>query len=161
VDGRSFRFLNSHLEAESPDVNLAQANEMVVLLDKVHEPVIWVGDFNSDANTAAPSYALITGAGFTDLWPLAHPRDPGLTNGPNDGVGALNAAGVLLPYPSLTFDKRIDLVLLRDRFGEPRDVDAAIFGNQLDDRTATGLWPSDHAAVGMVFELPRHWFARR
>jgi hypothetical protein len=157
VDGRSFRFLNTHLEAESPVVNLAQANELVALLQEVRGPVIWVGDFNSDANTAAPSYALITGAGFTDLWPRAHPGDPGLTNGPNDGVGALTAEGVLVPYPSLTFDKRIDLVLLRDRHLLPHRVHAAILGNQPDDRTASGLWPSDHAAVGMVFELPLHF----
>jgi endonuclease/exonuclease/phosphatase family metal-dependent hydrolase len=156
VDGQTFRFLNTHLEAESPDVNYLQAQELVGLLQNVHGPVIWVGDFNSDANTGAPSYALISAAGFRDLWPLAHPRDPGLTNGPNDGVGALDANGVLIPYPSLVFDKRIDLVLVRDRFGAPDDVHAAIFGNQPDDRTASGLWPSDHAAVGMVFELPMH-----
>jgi len=155
VDGESFRFINSHLEAESPDVNLAQANEMVTILANERDPVIWAGDFNSDANTAAPSYALITGSGFTDLWPIANPRDPGLTNGPADGVGALDANGVLVPYPSLVFNARIDLVLLRDRFGRARDVHAAIFGNQPGDRTATGLWPSDHAAVGMVFDLPK------
>jgi endonuclease/exonuclease/phosphatase family metal-dependent hydrolase len=157
VDGETFRFVNSHLEAESPDVNLAQANELVTLLQKEHDPVIWAGDFNSDANTDAPSYALITGAGFTDLWPLAHPRDPGLTNGAADGVGALNANGILVPYPSLVFNARIDLVLLRDRYGKPHDVHAALFGNQPNDRTAAGLWPSDHAAVGMVFDLPKAW----
>ncbi len=157
VDGQTFRYVNSHLEAESPDVNLAQANEMVGLLQKEQDPVIWAGDFNSDANTHAPSYALITGAGFTDLWPLAHPRDPGLTNGPADGVGALNQYGVLVPYTSLVFNARIDLVLLRDRFGRPHEVDAAIFGNKPSDRTVSGLFPSDHAAVGMVFELPKTW----
>jgi endonuclease/exonuclease/phosphatase family metal-dependent hydrolase len=145
ADGRTFRFVNSHLEAESPDVNLLQATEMLGLLQDVHDPVIWAGDFNADANTGAPSYTLITGAGFTDLWPLAHPGDPGLTNGPNDGV----------LWPSLVFDARIDLVLLRDRVGRPDDVQAALFGNAPSDRTASGLWPSDHAAVGMVFELPR------
>jgi endonuclease/exonuclease/phosphatase family metal-dependent hydrolase len=160
VDGRTFRFVNTHLEAESPDVNLAQANEMVGLLQNEHDPVIWAGDFNADANTAAPSYALITGAGFTDLWPLAHPHDPGLTNGPADGVGALNAEGVLVPYPSLVFNARIDLVLLRDRSGKPHAVHAALFGTQPGDRTASGLWPSDHAAVGMVFELPKTWDRR-
>ena len=160
VDGKTFRFVNSHLEAESPDVNLAQANELVGLLQTERDPVVWVGDFNSDAVSDAPSYALITGAGFTDLWPLAHPRDPGLTNGPADGVGALDANGVLVPYPSLVFNARIDLVMLRDRFGKAHDVHAAIFGNQPNDRTAAGLWPSDHAAVGMVFDLPREWGRR-
>ena len=157
VDGETFRFVNSHLEAESPDVNVAQANELIGLLQRVSDPVIWVGDFNADANRAAPSYALITRAGFTDLWPLAHPRDPGLTNGPADGVGSLNAAGVLVPYPRLVFNARIDLILLRDRFGRPHDVHAAIFGKERNDRTASGLYPSDHAAVGMVFDLPKRF----
>ncbi len=157
VDGKTFRFVNSHLEAESPDVNLAQAGELVGLLEHVRDPVIWVGDFNSDADGDGASYDLATRAGFTDLWPLAHPRDPGLTNGSADGVGALDGNGVLVPYPALVFDKRIDLVLVRDRDRRSHDVHAAIFGNQLNDRTASGLWPSDHAAVGMVFELPDYF----
>ena len=155
MDRRTFRYVNSHLEAESPDVNLAQAAEMVRMLQNAPEPVIWAGDFNVDANTAGASYALITGAGFTDLWPLAHPRDPGLTNGAADGVGALNAAGVLVPYASLEFNARIDLVLLKNRSGEAHGLHAALFGIQPNDRTASGLFPSDHAAVGMVFELPK------
>lgn len=157
VDGETFRFVNSHLEAESPDVNLAQANELVGLLQKVPDPLIWAGDFNADANATAPSYALIMRAGFTDLWPLAHPPHPGLTNGPADGVGTLNAAGVLVPYARLVFNARTDLILLRDRFGRPHDVHAATFGNERNDRTASGLYPSDHAAVGMVFELPKNF----
>ena len=155
VDRKTFRFVNSHLEAENADINFAQAQELVGLLQNEHDPVIWAGDFNADANTDAPSYALITSAGFTDLWPLAHPRDPGLTNGPADGVGALGPDGVLVPFTSLVFNARIDLVLLRDRGEKLREVDAAIFGNKQSDRTASGLFPSDHAAVGMVFELPR------
>jgi endonuclease/exonuclease/phosphatase family metal-dependent hydrolase len=157
VDAQTFRYVNSHLEAESPDVNLAQAHEMVGLLQKESDPVVWAGDFNADANAGAATYRLVTGSGFTDLWPLAHPRDLGLTNGPADGVGALNAEGVLVPYPSLVFDARIDLVLLRDRNGRLHDVRAATFGTERSDRTASGLFPSDHAAVGMVFELPKTW----
>jgi endonuclease/exonuclease/phosphatase family metal-dependent hydrolase len=130
---------------------------MVGLLQKESDPVVWAGDFNADANAGAVTYRLVTGSGFTDLWPLAHPRDLGLTNGPADGVGALNAEGVLVPYPSLVFDARIDLVLLRDRNGRLHDVRAATFGTERSDRTASGLFPSDHAAVGMVFELPKTW----
>jgi hypothetical protein len=150
----AFRFVTSHLEAESPDVNLAQATELTNLLARDKLPVIWVGDFNADANTATPSYARITGAGFADLWPLAHPRDPGLTNGPADGVGALNAAGVLVPYTSLVFDARIDLILLRDSAGRPRDVHLGLLGDDPADRTVSGLGPSDHAAVAATFRFP-------
>jgi len=156
---KTFTFVASHLEAEDGGINYLQAQELLGILDKVHGPVIWTGDFNSGPGVTsdfAPTYALVTSAGFTDLWPVAHPKDPGLTNGPLDGVGALDASGVLVPYPSLTFTTRIDLVLLRDRFGRARDVRAAIFGNQPGDRTPAGLWPSDHASVGMAFELTGH-----
>ena len=153
-DGRTFRFVNTHPEAESDQINFLQVQELAGLLANVTDPVVWVGDFNSDANTQAPSYSLAIAAGFTDLWAQAHPRDPGLTNGPNDGVGALNAEGVLVPYPSIALDKRIDLILVRDPFGAPSAVHAAIFGNQPTDRTAAGLWPSDHLTVGIVFEMP-------
>lgn len=158
VDGRTFRFIATHLNAEYAPVNNGQAQELVGLLQAETAPVVLVGDFNSGPGVSAdfaPTYDMVIGAGFTDLWPVAHPHDPGLTNGPADGVGALNAQGVLVPYKRLVFNTRIDLVLLRDRLGRPHEVDAAIFGNEQNDRTASGLFPSDHAAVGMVFELPR------
>ena len=157
VDGRTFRFVATHLNAEYAPVNGGQAQELIGLLQGERLPVVLAGDFNSGPGVSAdfaPTYGLITGAGFTDLWPVAHPHDPGLTNGPSDGVGALNDAGVLIPYPSLQFTTRVDLVLVRDRLGVPHPVRAATFGTLPGDRTASGLWPSDHAAVGMVFELP-------
>jgi endonuclease/exonuclease/phosphatase family metal-dependent hydrolase len=147
VDGRTFRFVASHLEAEDAQVNFLQAEELLGLLQNASEPVIWAGDFNAGPGVAADfeaTYDLVTGSGFADLWPLARPRDPGLTNGPVDGV----------LVPSLSFTTRIDLILLKDRFGTPQPVHAAVFGTEQDDRTASGLWPSDHAAVGMVFDLP-------
>ena len=157
--GRTFRFGTTHLNAEAAVVNYAQAQELIAVLSKVRDPVVWVGDFNSGPGIVgdfAATYPLFTAAHFTDLWPLAHTHDPGLTNGPLDGVGALDASGVLVPYPTLTFTTRVDLVWLRDRFGRADNVHAAIFGNLQSDRTASGLWPSDHAAVGMVFELTGH-----
>lgn len=164
VDGQSFRFLATHLNAEYGPVNNGQAQELLGVVQNEAVPVIMVGDFNSGPGVAADfsgTYSLLTGSGFTDLWPVARPHDPGLTNGPNDGVGALDANGGLVPYKSLEFTTRVDLVLLRDRLGAPHEVYAGIFGNRPDDRTAAGLWPSDHAAVGMVVELPRHWAFRR
>jgi hypothetical protein len=161
--GRTFRFGATHLNAEAAAVNAAQAKELVEVLKNVHDPVVWVGDFNSGPGVASDfdtAYVAFKRAGFRDLWPVAHPHDPGFTNGPLDGVGALDpTTGALIPYPTLTFTARVDLVWLRDRFGRADDVHAAIFGNQQADRTANGLWPSDHAAVGMVFELP-DFFAR-
>ena len=156
VDGRTFRFVATHLNAEYAPVNAGQAQELVGLLRSEAGPVVLVGDFNSGPGVSAdfaPAYGLVAGAGFTDLWPVAHPKEAGLTNGPADGVGYLDAAGVLIPWPSLQFTTRVDLVWVRDRLGVPHRVYAATFGDQPRDRTAAGLWPSDHAAVGMVFEL--------
>ena len=157
ADGRAIRIVDSHLEADDGQVNLAQAQEQLGLLRNETDPVVWVGDFNSGPGVTsdfASTYALVTGSSFTDLWPVAHPHDPGLTNGPADGVGTLDANGVLVPYPTLVFTTRVDLVLLRDAGGRPHDLHAATFGDRPDDRTAGGLYPSDHAAVGMVFDLP-------
>ena len=156
VDGRRFRFVATHLNAEYAPVNAGQAQELMGLLRSETDPVVLVGDFNSGPGVSvdfAPAYDLVAGAGFTDLWPVAHPKDPGLTNGPNDGVGYLNAAGLLVPWPSLQFTTRVDLVWVREAHGVPHPVHAATFGWLRSDRTAAGLWPSDHAAVGMVFEL--------
>jgi len=164
VDGRTFRFVATHLNAEYGPVNNGQAQELMGVLQKETAPVVLVGDFNSGPGVTdpfAPSYGLIAGAGFTDLWPVAHPHDPGLTNGPNDGVGTLNAQGVLVPYPALDLTTRVDLVWLRDRLGGADDVHAALLGIRQSDRTRSGLWPSDHAGVAMVLELPKRFSHRR
>jgi endonuclease/exonuclease/phosphatase family protein len=157
--GRTFRFVATHLDAEVGLVNDYQSQELVGLLQGETNPVILVGDFNSGPGVKpdfTPAYQNFAGAGFSDLWLLNRPRSAGLTNGELDGVGSLDENGVLVPYPTLTFDTRVDLVLLRDPLGPPIPVHAATFGYLQGDRTASGLWPSDHAAVGMVFELNKH-----
>ncbi len=156
--GQTARFVATHLNAEYGPVNNGQAQELMGVLQGVTDPVILVGDFNSGPGVTepfAPTYDVITGAGFTDLWPLSRPSGPGLTNGPNDGVGYLDEEGVLVPWPSLDFTTRVDLVFLRDALGAPTPVHANTFGYLPGDRTPAGLWPSDHAAVGMVFKLNR------
>ncbi len=154
--GRSFRFVATHLNAEVGLVNDYQSQELVGVVQGETNPVILVGDFNSGPGVATDfqaAYGNFASAGFTDLWLLERPQSAGLTNGPNDGVGYLDANGVLVPWPSLVFATRVDLVLLRDPMGPPTPVHAATFGYLPSDRTASGLWPSDHAALGMVFQL--------
>ena len=159
VNGQTFRLVATHLNAEYGPVNNGQAQELLGVLQDETDPVIAVGDFNTGPGVTADfsgTYDLFTGAGFTDLWPVVHSQDPGLTNGPNDGVGYLGQDLVLVPWPSLDFTTRVDLVLFRGNSGRPTGLHADRFGFQPSDRTASGLWPSDHAAVGMVFELPMH-----
>jgi hypothetical protein len=157
--GRTVRFLATHLNAESPVANYGQAQELLGVVANETDPVVLAGDFNTGPGVTAPfapTYDLFTAAGFTDLWPAVHPKDPGLTNGPDDGVGYLDDQGALIPWPSLVFTTRVDLVLFRDGARGATGIHANRYGFEPGDRTASGLWPSDHAAVGIVFQLPAH-----
>jgi endonuclease/exonuclease/phosphatase family metal-dependent hydrolase len=131
VKGKRFRFVNTHLEAFSPTIQVAQAAELAAGPAATEGPVIVVGDLNSRADGhGTPSYANLIDAGFADAWN----GDGGLTccHAPN----LLNA--------TKAFDKRIDFVLMR---GRVRSLHADVVGDEPWNRTASGLWPSDHAGV--------------
>ncbi|HET9130561.1 MAG TPA: endonuclease/exonuclease/phosphatase family protein, partial [Terriglobia bacterium] len=73
--GRSFRFINTHLEdalpAGLPNIQLAQAFELLSVPANTTMPVILAGDFNSDAygEYSPETYGLLTSLGhFTDAW---------------------------------------------------------------------------------------------
>lgn len=156
VQGRSYRFVNTHLEVASflPLVQRLQALELLLRLSGEELPLVVVGDFNSPPDAPAPSpYAQLTAAGYADAW--------------LEGVGAAprsNPAGLTccqsetLDNPESLLYERIDLVWLRPaeaplRFPEP--VRAVVVGDQLRDRTESGLWPSDHAGVVVGAVLSR------
>lgn len=134
--GRHFRFVNTHLEAFSGQVQVAQAAELVAELAATDKPVILVGDLNSrpDGSTT-PTYRNLIGAGFDDAWTAANPGDVGLTCC-HERPGLRNAE------PS--FYERIDYVLTRGAF-EARAAD--VVGDEQENRSADGLWPADHAGV--------------
>jgi endonuclease/exonuclease/phosphatase family metal-dependent hydrolase len=112
--------------------------------------VIMAGDFNivadSSLDPSFPGYQAIINAGFTDAWRSKRAPDPGFT--------AHQAENLLNPTSQL--DRRIDLVLFRGGFGV---ADISLIGNQPSDRTASGLWPSDHAGVAATLRLPPHHHA--
>ena len=133
------RFWNTHLEAAADPVQEAQAQELVQLLTPETGRVVLVGDLNSPADgSGTTSYALVRGAGFGDAWTTTHPGDPGLTC----------CFDPLLR--SSTLVSRIDLVLPR---GAVDATAAEIVGEEAADRTASGLWPSDHAGVSAVLRV--------
>jgi endonuclease/exonuclease/phosphatase family metal-dependent hydrolase len=105
------------------------------------------GDFNIPADTSLdpsfPAYQAIINAGFSDAWQVRRAPDPGFTDH--------QAANLLNPTSSLTH--RVDLVLFRGGFGV---ADISLIGNQPGDRTASGLWPSDHAGIAATLQLPSH-----
>ncbi len=146
---RTLRFVNTHLEAFSSDLALAQANQLLSALPTDRSTVL-VCDCNSDPlnSSVKPTdtvphkapYELITGpGGFTDQWLTWAPAEEGWTSGLSELVTDASAAG---------FDHRIDLVLTRTAGAPLRADRGAIIGDELGDRDpATGLWPSDHAGV--------------
>jgi hypothetical protein len=145
VEDGSFRFINTHLEQEGffNQVQVAQGNEILNGPAKTNLPVILAGDFNSRADgpqpPGTPTYDNLIAAGFTDAWNTTHPGEIGNTWGHQEDL--LNT--------TVNLTQRLDLVLFRD--GPPEDglcaVDADVIGDNLSDRTPSGLWPSDHAGV--------------
>jgi Endonuclease/Exonuclease/phosphatase family len=142
VNKRSFRFVNTHLEAFHPLIRLAQAQELVASTGPVGSAagnVVLVGDINSGPDLPVPenrlAYQALIAAGLVDTWLVANPGDPGPTAGFSE----------LLDDPSAdVLDNRVDMVLTKGSVGV---VGSRITGTDPDNRTAGGLWPSDHAGV--------------
>jgi hypothetical protein len=145
VEDGSFRFINTHLEPESTipgvnDVQVAQGQEILEGPANTNRPVILAGDYNTRAGGGGtPTYDNLINSGFTDAWSVKHPGELGNTWGHQED----------LRDTTTELTQRLDLVLFRD--GPPEDglcaVDADVIGDNLSDRTPSGLWPSDHAGV--------------
>ncbi|HXV58117.1 MAG TPA: endonuclease/exonuclease/phosphatase family protein [Gaiellaceae bacterium] len=141
--GERFRVVNTHLEAFSAPVQVAQAGELLAGPAATARPTVLLGDFNSRADgTGTPTYGILRAAGFADAWSDVHPGDPGLT--------CCWETHLLSPVPP--FDERIDLVLSRGGFDA---LEAEIVGEDpVADRTPSGLLHSDHAGVVARLRLP-------
>lgn len=150
VNGRKYRFINTHLEVQQLGGNPAsiyfqtmQAAELLSAIfdEDVFDPTrthLVAGDFNSSpTDTSAigmpTAYQLLAGA-FTDTWYLRPGDPPGYT---------CCELGDLSNAPSL-HDERIDLVFSAPM---PAKVKANVLDAEVDDKTLSGLWPSDHASV--------------
>jgi endonuclease/exonuclease/phosphatase family metal-dependent hydrolase len=147
----SFRFINSHFEAFSSDIALAQAQELLANATAADRTNVFVCDCNTDPLNGSVKphdtvphkapYELITGAGgFTDEWLEFAPAEAGWTSDLSELVDDPTADG---------FDHRIDFVFGRTASGERLGaVRGQVTGTEVSDRDpATGLWPSDHGGV--------------
>ena len=146
-----FRFVNTHLEAFSSDIALAQATQLLAEAPAEGRTTVFVCDCNSDPLNSSikpqdhvphkAAYDLITGAGdFTDEWLEWAAAEQGWTSGLSELVNDATAAG---------FDHRIDMVFGRTADGDALGVDRGrVTGTTVGTRDpATGLWPSDHGGV--------------
>jgi endonuclease/exonuclease/phosphatase (EEP) superfamily protein YafD len=140
VGPRVVRFATTHLEdTPFPDVQLAQAQELAAALSSETKPVILVGDFNSPAPDGG-AYPYLASQGFVDAWTknVRVDQGKGLTWGHDPD----------LRNASDQFTVRIDLVWVRQIDPVKNlGVAAEVWGDQLTERTSSGLWPSDHGAV--------------
>jgi len=140
IEGKTIRFVNTHLEpADYTDlVQAGQLAELQQLLSNESLPIVLVGDLNSEADgSGTPTFQTLLNAGFKDV----HQLDP-----TPDGDALTCCHDLGLRNGSVQFTKRIDHILLANMPVTP-EVDAWIVGDNLAERTASGLWPSDHAGV--------------
>lgn len=150
-----FRFVNTHLESASPLIRLLRAQEL--LAGPANAPgrsTVVVCDCNSDPLDSSTSpadpvptpesaaYDLITGAGgFHDTWLQLAPASEGFTFGFSETLDDPDASGV---------DHRIDMVFAKAADGSRLRIDRGwTVGDDPDNRTPAGLWPSDHLGVVM------------
>lgn len=154
--GRTVRFVASHLEPQetSLPLQLAQSGQLIAMLADSPHPVVIASDLNTDPRDAAPvtSYDQFLAAHFQDAW-LAR---AGNTHA--SGFTCCESAPDLRnPIPDLF--KRIDLVLVRPegKHGNAtiNPVRVTLVGDEPAERTATGMWPSDHAGVIATLQWTR------
>lgn len=136
IGGETVRFLSTHLEPPelAPQVQLAQAAEIMTELAGEILPVVVVGDLNSAADgSSTTTYADFLAAGYSDAW----------TEG-GTGAGLTCCHDDDLQNATTNFVKRIDYILFR---GGLEVVSADVVGDDPAERTLAGLWASDHAGV--------------
>ena len=166
VRGQKYCFVNTHLEVLGvggvpiPQIQAAQAFELIQILRNKDLPIILVGDFNSsprdpivhDSALILTPYWQLKIAGYADVWKrnLIAFGAPGFTCCQADD----------LRNEESELDRRIDHVFIRNRlkkrfFTITGPVFAVVVGDEPGDRTFSGLWPSDHAGVVARLKIPK------
>lgn len=126
ADGRELRFVNTHLEAWDQQIRDVQRDELVAAIGSPGMPVVVVGDFNEvPSRVGMPEE-------YVDAWDAAGDGGPGLTSGQRADLTGDSA-----------LDVRIDYVWVRGA----AVTGCRVVGNRPEERTPSGLWPSDHACV--------------
>jgi hypothetical protein len=146
VQGDTVRFISTHMDAISQSIRNLQARELVAGPMNTNLPVIFSGDLN--AIDTSPSFAIFASAGFGDSWAQANPGYPGFTCCQVIQNGAIVD---IINNPTSFFKQRIDYVLIR---GDVQASSAMLVGADPSSRTASGLWPSDHAGLVVTSVTP-------
>lgn len=126
IKDKTFRFLTTHLDNVSSALRVAQSNELLQGPAATSLPVVLSGDLNSDADSGDQTYLNLIAGGFVDAWVVTNPGDPGYT----------------CCHPTISL--RVDLLLVLNKV---RPLGMVIVGNEPEDLTPSGLFPSDHFGV--------------
>jgi endonuclease/exonuclease/phosphatase family metal-dependent hydrolase len=134
------RIVSTHLEPLSPIIQGLQADELLNGTGSTHLPVVFIGDFNANADgIGTPTYTKLIDAGFIDAWTI---------KGKGNGFTCCQADDLLNNDSSLT--DRTDLIMFQ---GDFKIKNIGLVGNSQNDRTISGLWPSDHAGIVATLKL--------
>jgi hypothetical protein len=153
--GHKFRFINMCLETSAfSQVQAMQAGELLLGPAATSQPVVLVGDSNTNASPANGVYSLtynqFTSAGFKDAWLQTNPKDPGYTWGNQPDLR--NSVPMQPDKPDANYKSvRGDLVLYR---GGTQATSMKRVGVLPSEKTSSGMWPSDHAGVVATLVLP-------
>ncbi|CAN7505962.1 endonuclease/exonuclease/phosphatase family protein [Paenibacillus sp. LjRoot153] len=140
IDGQVFRMINTHLDPTVEAIRNAQAFEIIQGPANTSLPVVITGDLNAIPNSS--TYNLFINAGFIDTWNKVG-EGPGFTH--EQSPDLLNAVSLLT--------ERVDYILFKNGW---KPIEAELVGESQEDRTKTGLWPSDHAGVSASLNLEDH-----
>jgi endonuclease/exonuclease/phosphatase family metal-dependent hydrolase len=147
VHGKPWHVVGTHPAPNWPtDGKTPQITELIGAVAGVARPVVIAGDLNLLPGSA--EYVQLATAGFADLWTLRNGRSPA-------EFTCCHGDDETLREPSDGLEKRIDYILARPASGYAvGPVPFTIFGDNLSERTATGMWPSDHAGLfaGLVLQ---------
>jgi endonuclease/exonuclease/phosphatase family metal-dependent hydrolase len=153
-----FRFVDTHFEAwgippMKDQVRNPQAQELIYRMSSSPYPVVLVGDINArptmctdiprtdpfehvlDQNVVA--YGYLTGAGYQEVWPTLYPKQA-------CAPVSWTSGQLTLQTPVSMLTHRIDDVFVTKGV---TPLVARVMGGTVADRTASGLWPSDHAST--------------
>ena len=153
IKDHNYTVINTHLEVGDktlpPDVGLnlvqfVQALELGQVQQSMPEPSFIIGDINSSPFSGwtdpRPAYFVLTqNFGLVDVWNAQDktPNIPGFTC----------CQAETLDNETSALDERID-VLLADFGGMTTEkIKVKVLGDDTGDKTASWLWPSDHAGV--------------
>jgi endonuclease/exonuclease/phosphatase family metal-dependent hydrolase len=136
---RSFRFVNTHLEAYGGQLREKQAKQLLKgPLASKKKQIILVGDLNSDARDTNPdalAYKAVRAGGFVDAF-----KNAPATSGQDEK----------LDNPTSKLKRYIDHIMSRPTL---KTISTKVVGNRPADRIS-GLWPSDHAGTVATLRLP-------